>query len=235
MNLDVSVKKKFKGFYLESSFVMEKKKSGVFGPSGSGKSTLAKIIAGLTSPDQGRIVLNQEVLFDQEKNINIKPEKRRIGIVFQHAHLFPHLNVEKNLLYGWKRTQAAYRKIDPEAVVSALNLRPLLARKTHFLSGGERQRVALGRTMLASPRLILMDEPLTGLDKTMKHRVIDYMKKVLTDFEIPFIYISHSIWEMELMTDEVLVFTSNSQQKQCSTATLASSLLNTQSYMLPPS
>lgn len=220
MRLEVSVKKGFKEFSLESSFIMNLGKCGIFGPSGSGKSTLMMILAGLITPDHGRISLDEEILFDSTKNINMQPEKRCIGVVFQHAHLFPHLNVKGNLFYGWKRVPPAARKINPELIISSLNLETLLQRRVADLSGGERQRVALGRTILASPKLILMDEPLSGLDNAMKYRVISYTKTVLTDFNIPFMFISHSLWEMQLMTDEVLVFSPNRGQEKIDINTL---------------
>ena len=127
-------------------------------------------------------------------------------MVFQHAHLFPHMNVKHNLFYGWRRTPATERRITPEALIEVLNLDHLLDRGINRLSGGERQRVALGRTVLACPQLILMDEPLSGLDEELKYQIIPYLKKVFPQFEIPLLFISHSLLEMRLMTDEVLVF-----------------------------
>lgn len=207
MNFDISVKKQVGAFQLNAEFKVAGKRTGVFGPSGSGKSTLMQILSGLLKPDEGHIILDGVPLFHSHKGIHVPPEKRRIGVVFQHAHLFPHMNVKRNLMYGYKRTPAPERKISPESLIDVLGLTHLLERNVSKLSGGEKQRVALGRAMLACPRLILMDEPLTGLDQNLKYQIIPYLKRVLAEFDVPLMFISHSLKEMRLMTDEVLVFT----------------------------
>ncbi len=206
MLFEVDVEKKIGDFSLEVAFSLSGKKYGIFGPSGSGKSTLMHILAGLLKPDRGRIVLDGVPLFDSDRKIHLPPQQRRVGVVFQHSHLFPHMNVRRNLIYGWQRTPAVKRRITPEAIIEALNLEHLLERGVNRLSGGERQRVALGRTVLSCPRLILMDEPLTGLDQELKFQIIPYLRKVLEQFGIPLLFISHSLEEIRLMTDEVLVF-----------------------------
>ncbi len=207
MNLEVDISLALGAFTLSAGFNVMGKRIGVFGPSGSGKSTLMLALSGLVKPDSGRIVLDGRTLFDSGKKIHVPPEKRRIGVVFQHAHLFPHMSVTRNLFYGFKRIPAAERKISPDALIEVLGLGPLLARNVEGLSGGERQRVALGRTVLASPRLILMDEPLTGLDRNLKYQIIPYLRRVLDEFDVPMLFISHSMKEMRLMTENVLVFT----------------------------
>lgn len=207
MNLDVDITLRVGAFRLSAGFNVKGMRVGVFGPSGSGKSTLMLALSGLVKPHSGHIVIDGVTLFDSKKNIHVQPEKRRIGVVFQHAHLFPHMSVKRNLFYGYKRIPAAERKISPEALIEVLGLGPLLNRNVLGLSGGERQRVALGRTVLASPRLILMDEPLTGLDRTLKYQIIPYLRRVLDEFGIPMLFISHSMKEMRLMTETVLVFT----------------------------
>lgn len=204
MELHLSLKKGFPGFTLTLEQNLSGERIGFFGPSGSGKSTLASLIAGLERPDSGRIVLNGETLFDSNSGIDLPPEKRRVGIVFQAAHLFPHLSVRDNLLYGHRRTPSAGRCIAPESVVAALGLEELLQRGIGNLSGGERQRVALGRALLASPRLLLMDEPLSALDDTMRLQIIPYLKNVSQQFRIPYLYISHSLLEMRLLTQQVV-------------------------------
>jgi molybdate transport system ATP-binding protein len=160
----------------------------------------------LHNPDQGSIRIDGETLFDARKKISLSPEKRRIGVVFQQAHLFPHMGVEQNLLYGYRRMSKRQRKIDPRTLIEVLGLDPLLGRNVTSLSGGERQRVALGRTVLSCPRLILMDEPLNGLDEGLKYQIIPYLKRVFAEFDIPLLFISHSLNEMRLMTDQVLEF-----------------------------
>jgi molybdate transport system ATP-binding protein len=221
MKLDVSLEKTLGEFRFAADFSVEGRHVGVFGPSGSGKSTLMHMLAGLLVPDRGTIRLNGDLLFDSVRGINRTPEQRRVGVVFQHSHLFPHMNVRRNLLYGYKRIPKNQRVIDIDALVEVLNIGPLLNRGVDSLSGGERQRVALGRTVLAAPRLILMDEPLTGLDEGLKYQIIPYLKKVFAEFELPLIFISHSLNEMRLMTDQVLEFVHGQLGAQTSADDLA--------------
>ncbi len=204
MKLEVSLEKKLGDFSFDTEFSVECRRIGVFGPSGSGKSTLMHLLAGLLKPDRGFIRLDGETFFDRASGINRTSERRRLGVVFQHAHLFPHMGVRRNLLYGYKRIPKEERRIDPDTLIEVLNLGPLLGRGVGTLSGGERQRVALGRAVLSCPRLILMDEPLNGLDEELKYQIIPYLKKVFAEFEIPLLFISHSLNEMRLMTDQVL-------------------------------
>lgn len=206
MELLLSLRKSFPGFTLALEQNLSGERIGIFGPSGSGKSTLAGLVAGLDQPDSGRITLDGETLFDSSSGINLPPERRRVGIVFQNAHLFPHLSVLDNLLYGHRRTRSELRLIDPDSVVRALELGDLLQRGVTNLSGGERQRVALGRALLANPRLLLMDEPLSALDDTLRFQIIPYLKRVSAQFRIPYLYISHSLLEMRLLTDRVVAF-----------------------------
>lgn len=221
MKLDVSLTKRLGDFHFAADFSVEGGRIGVFGPSGSGKSTLMHMLSGLLKPDAGSIRLNGEVIFDKGSWVNQTPEKRRIGVVFQQAHLFPHLGVKRNLLYGFKRIPRQERRIDPAALVEVLSLGSHLDRDVNSLSGGERQRVALGRTVLSCPRLILMDEPLTGLDVDLKFQIIPYLKKVFAEFDIPFLFISHSLNEMRLMTDQVLEFSQGGLVAQTSAHELA--------------
>jgi len=206
MKMDVSLCKTLGNFRFATEFALEGSRIGIFGPSGSGKSTLMHLLAGLHKPDQGSIRIDGETLFDDTQRISLSPEKRRIGVVFQQAHLFPHMGVRQNLLYGYRRIPKRQRKIDPQALIAVLGLESLLGRNVTSLSGGERQRVALGRTVLSCPRLILMDEPLNGLDEGLKYQIIPYLKRVFDEFDIPLLFISHSLNEMRLMTDEVLEF-----------------------------
>lgn len=227
MELEVDIEKHNGSFHFAASFSLSASRCGIFGPSGSGKSTLMHLLAGLQNPDRGTIRLGGQTLFDSNGGINKSPERRRIGVVFQHAHLFPHMDVKRNLFYGWKRTPAGKRRITPEALIEVLNLGHLLDRGISKLSGGERQRVALGRTVLACPELVLMDEPLTGLDEELKHQIIPYLKKVFAEFNIPLLFISHSLREMRLMTDEVLIFKEGSLQAKMATEELARSNMAT--------
>ncbi|KIH76120.1 molybdate transport system ATP-binding protein [Geoalkalibacter ferrihydriticus] len=206
MKLEVSVRKRYENFSFEADFSVQGARIGVFGPSGSGKSTLMHLLAGLLPADAGFIHLDGVPLYQSARGIEVPARKRRIAVVFQHAHLFPHLSVRANLLYGYKRIARAERRIDPDTLCEVLHLGPLLGRGVNALSGGERQRVALGRAVLAHPRLILMDEPVTGLDEGLKYQILPYLKQTFAAFGIPLIFISHSLTEMRLMTDEVLEF-----------------------------
>ena len=206
MKLEVELKKGFDQFEFATRFVVEGQRIGIFGPSGSGKSTLSKLLSGLLAADTGRIQLDDQVLFDKERHLNLAPEKRRVAVVFQHACLFPHLNVRSNLLYGYRRTPARLRKLQLEEVAAALDIASLLERGVEKLSGGEKQRVALGRALLASPELLILDEPLSALDNRLKEQIIPYLRKTLRRFAIPYLYISHSLSEMRLLTDQVLHF-----------------------------
>jgi molybdate transport system ATP-binding protein len=206
MNLSVSVAKNFGSFRLEADFTMDGERLGIFGESGSGKSTVVNLLAGTISPDGGSIFLDGECLYSREQGIDVPPEARRVAIVFQYPHLFPHLNVRGNLLYGFKRCAPGNRRIDLESVVGILKLEGLLERGVNNLSGGEKQRVAIGRSVLSNPRLLLMDEPLSALDDELRFQIIPYLKGVCEQFHIPFLFISHSMVEMRLMSERVIVF-----------------------------
>jgi molybdate transport system ATP-binding protein len=219
--LQVDVEKNFEGFQCRVAFSLQSEKCGVFGPSGSGKTTLMHMLAGLLQPDKGIIKLNGKTLFERKAGINLPAEARRVGVVFQHAHLFPHMSVKKNLFYGLNRIPREQRNIDPEHLISVLQVENLLKRSVSKLSGGERQRVALGRTILACPRLILLDEPLSGLDGRLKYQIIPHLRKVFTEFSIPMLFISHSLEEMRLMTEEVLVMKNGLIENQMATEELA--------------
>lgn len=205
MELRMEIDKSFGGpFHLRTDLTVSGDQVGVFGVSGSGKSTLVSLIAGLDSPEQGEIFLDGECLYSSSMGINVPPQQRRVSIVFQDSCLFPHLSVEGNLLYGLKRCPAKHRKIDVKTLVSVLKLEDLLGRGVNRLSGGEKQRVALGRAILANPRLLLMDEPLSALDDSLKLQIIHYLKRASEKFQIPYLFISHSLLEIRLMTDQVV-------------------------------
>jgi molybdate transport system ATP-binding protein len=205
MKLEVAVTKRFGAFALDAAFTAESDRLGIFGESGSGKSTLVGLLAGTVTPDAGSIHLDGDCLFRSENHINLPPERRRIAMVFQDPHLFPHMNVRGNLLYGYKRCAFKNRRIDLESLVQILKLEGLLERGVNNLSGGEQQRVAIGRAILSNPRLLIMDEPLSALDDELKFQIIPYLTSVCDAFGIPFVFISHSLLEMRLMADRVIV------------------------------
>jgi molybdate transport system ATP-binding protein len=178
----------------------------LFGRSGGGKTTIVNLIAGLLTPDAGTVSLDEEVLTDTQAGINVPAERRRIGYVFQNARLFPHLSVAGNLRYGAKRARAVAPFIRFDEVLALLGLEPLLARRTHQLSGGERQRVALGRALLAQPRLLLLDEPLASVDVARREEVLPYLEALRDRLAIPMVYVSHQYEEvLRLATHLVLI------------------------------
>lgn len=175
--------------------------TAVFGRSGAGKSSLINLIAGLTKPTSGKIVLNGRTLFDAARQINLPPEKRRVGYVFQEHRLFPHYRVKGNLIYGCKQFEQA--KFDQ--LVQLLGIENLLERFPISLSGGEKQRVAIGRALLSEPDILLMDEPLSALDLPRKNELLDYLAKLAKNVEIPILYVSHSLDEIVRLADHLLL------------------------------
>lgn len=175
--------------------------TAVFGVSGAGKTSLINAISGLTRPQQGRIVLNGRVLNDVEKRICLAPEKRRIGYVFQDARLFPHYKVRGNLKYGMAKSMADQF----DKLVDLLGIAPLLDRLPGGLSGGEKQRVAIGRALLTAPELLLLDEPLASLDIPRKRELLPYLQRLAREINIPMLYVSHSLDEIQHLADKVLV------------------------------
>ena len=204
--LRVAIKKRRGDFVLDASF--EAKTPGVvalFGRSGCGKTTLVQFIAGLLDADVGRVDLNGTTLVDTHTGYSLATQRRRIGYVFQDARLFPHFNVRRNLLYGYRRVAAAERKINPDDVINLLGLNALLERRPHQLSGGEKQRVALGRALLAQPRLLLMDEPLASLDQARREEVLPYLEQLRDALALPMIYVSHQFEEVIRLASQVVL------------------------------
>ncbi|WP_299997728.1 molybdenum ABC transporter ATP-binding protein ModC [uncultured Cedecea sp.] len=175
--------------------------TAIFGVSGAGKTSLINAISGLTRPESGRIVLNDRVLMDAEKSFYLAPEKRRIGYVFQDARLFPHYRVRGNLKYGMAKSMAG--KFDK--LVELLGISELLDRFPSSLSGGEKQRVAIGRSLLTAPELMLLDEPLASLDIPRKRELIPYLQRLAREINIPVLYVSHSLEEILHLADKVLI------------------------------
>src|SRR5216683_3417731 len=175
--ITVDVRHRLGSIELEAQFVSEGGVTALFGRSGAGKTSLANIICGLIRPDRAHISLDGDVLVDTKRHIFVPKHRRRIGYIFQEGRLFPHLTVRQNLLYGWWFTPAAKRFGDLNQVVELLGIGHLLRRRPGLLSGGEKQRVAIGRALLASPKLLLMDEPLASLDDARKDEILPYLER----------------------------------------------------------
>ena len=192
-------------FYLRICTKIDAPITGILGASGSGKSTLLSIIAGLLKPQQGYVALNYSTLSNAQTNIWTPPHKRRIGLVFQDGQLLPHLSVRNNLLYGYKNILPEQRHFELDAVVNLLEIDHLLERKPSSLSGGEKQRVALGRAVLYSPSLLLLDEPLSALDERLKNQILPFFLRIQSEFKIPMIYVTHSQQELNFITGTQLM------------------------------
>ncbi len=193
------------GFALECGFTVPGEGvTALFGRSGAGKTTIIQAVAGVVRPDAGRIAVKGEVFFDTARGIDLPIEARRVGYVFQDSRLFPHLKVEGNLRYGERRNRAAARPIRFDTVVELLGIGHLLARRPHTLSGGERQRVAIGRALLAQPRLLLMDEPLAALDEARKAEILPYLERLRDTVGLPILYVSHSLDEVLRLADTLV-------------------------------
>ncbi|HEY2112404.1 MAG TPA: molybdenum ABC transporter ATP-binding protein [Dongiaceae bacterium] len=177
----------------------------LFGRSGAGKTTLVNMLAGLLSPDSGRIAVAGRVLFDSAAGIDLPPERRRIGYVFQEGRLFPHLDVRSNLLYGHRRIPPAERAFKLPEIVDLLGIGHLLGRRPANLSGGEKQRVAIGRALLSNPRLLLLDEPLAALDAARKAEILPFIERLRDGLGLPIVYVSHDATEVLRLADRILL------------------------------
>ena len=178
--------------------------SVLFGPSGSGKTSLLNLAAGLLKPDRGRIGIAGAVVFDSAVGIDLAPEKRRFGYVFQDGRLFPHRRVLANLLYGYRLAPAADRWLEPAEAIALLGLGHLLDRRPATLSGGEAQRVAIGRALLAAPRALLMDEPLSSLDRPRREELMAAILRVRDELAIPILYVTHDRSEAERLATAIV-------------------------------
>ncbi len=205
MTLEVDVSTRLGAFELDARFASDGRLTALFGRSGSGKTSVVNIIAGLIRPRRGRVAVGGRPLLDTRLGISVPRHRRRIGYVFQEGRLFPHLTVRQNLGYGRWFTAKAERVPSIGPVVELLGIGHLLDRSPGTLSGGEKQRVAIGRALLASPRLLLMDEPLAALDEARKAEILPYVERLRDETKIPIVYVSHSIAEMARLATTVVI------------------------------
>jgi molybdate transport system ATP-binding protein len=208
MSLDVDIDHARDSFRLTARFVSQPGVTALFGRSGSGKTTLVDIVGGLITPDRGRVTVDGETLVDTERGVFVPKHRRRIGYVFQDSRLFPHLSVRKNLLYGrWFAASNDGAAGDFDSVVELLGIDHLLERRPESLSGGEKQRVAIGRALLAHPRLLLMDEPLASLDEQRRAEILPYIERLRDGAGVPILYVSHSVAEVARLATTVVILT----------------------------
>ncbi|HEY9580446.1 MAG TPA: ATP-binding cassette domain-containing protein [Rhizorhapis sp.] len=178
--------------------------TALFGPSGAGKTSLLNMVAGLLRPDEGRIAVGEEVLFDSRAGIDVPPGRRRAGYVFQDGRLFPHKRVRSNLLYGLRLADPAHRWLDFDEAISFLGIGHLLDRWPRTLSGGEAQRVAIGRALLSGPRFMLMDEPLSSLDSSRRAEIMPVIEYIRDELKHPILYVSHDRGEVERLATQIV-------------------------------
>lgn len=206
MSIEVRLRHSFGAFSLDAEFHVERRcVTALFGASGAGKSSILNAISGLLRPREGRVVIDGQAFTDTQGRVFVPPRLRRTPCVFQNARLFPHLSVETNLLFGWRRAGARTPRRDYEEIVDLLGLAALLARKPQRLSGGEKSRVALGRALLAGPRLLLLDEPLAALDAQRKAEILPYLERLRDLARVPMIYVTHSTDEVARLADDLVV------------------------------
>ena len=179
----------------------------LFGPSGAGKTSVLNMVAGLLRPESGRIAVAGETLFDHERGIDLPPERRRAGYVFQDGRLFPHKRVRANLAYGARLADPAQRWIALDETVRFLGIEGLLDRWPRSLSGGEAQRVAIGRALLSAPRFLLMDEPLASLDSARRGEIMTVIERIRDELAIPILYVSHDRAEVERLATTIVAMT----------------------------
>jgi molybdate transport system ATP-binding protein len=203
--IEVAVEKRLGAFHLDARFAAPAAGiTALFGRSGAGKTTLVNMLAGLVRPDRGSIAVDGELLFSSERGVDLAPERRRLGYIFQEGRLFPHYSVRGNLTYGAPR-RAPPGAVRFDAVVALLGLETLLERRPGALSGGEKQRVAIGRALLAAPRLLLMDEPLASLDQPRKAEILPFVERLRDELKIPIIYVSHAMEEIVRLADTLVL------------------------------
>jgi len=207
--LEVNVQKKLGSFSINVAFLVRAPGiTALFGPSGAGKTSVINMVAGLMKPDQGQISVNGNTVFDSRRGIDVPPNRRRLGYVFQDGRLFPHLSVKSNLTYGMNPAHKEGQRVNFDKAVEVLDLGTLLRRRPAKLSGGEKQRVAIGRALLTNPSVLLMDEPLSSLDEARKAEIIPFVLRMQKEFLIPALYVSHSTDEISSLADHVVVIRS---------------------------
>jgi molybdate transport system ATP-binding protein len=204
MSFDVDVSRQIGDVRISARFEAGDGITALFGPSGAGKTTILNMVAGLIRPDEGRIAVNGHVLFDSAQGIDLPPERRRLGYVFQDGRLFPHRRVRGNLLYGYHLAPPDARWMSLDDAAGFLGIGHLLDRWPRSLSGGEAQRVAIGRALLSGPQFLLMDEPLSSLDAARRDGIMTVIERIRSELGLPILYVSHDPAEIERLATTVI-------------------------------
>lgn len=202
--LSVRALQKRPDFTLDVAFESDCPLTALFGPSGSGKTSILNLIAGVQRPESGRIVVADNVLTDTDGAIFIPMHRRRVGVVFQDAQLFPHLTVQQNIKFGQWFTRTEKHDLPLEGIVEVLGIGSLMKRRPATLSGGERHRVALARALLSAPRILLMDEPLVALDDARRNEIMRLIERIRDEFAVPIVYVTHNVEEVRRLASRVI-------------------------------
>lgn len=205
MSFDVDIARRLGETQVAARFSANGGLTALFGPSGIGKTSILNMIAGLVKPERGRIAVDGQILFDSARRIDVPPERRRLGYVFQDARLFPHRKVRANLLYGHRLAAPSERWMSLDDAVAFLGIAHLLERMPATLSGGEAQRVAIGRALLSGPRFLLMDEPLSSLDGSRRLEIMTVIERIRDEMKLPILYVSHDPAEIERLANTTIM------------------------------
>jgi molybdate transport system ATP-binding protein len=206
VSIEVSLAHNFGAFALDARFsILQPGVTALFGPSGAGKTSIINAIAGTFRPQQGRIVIDGRPVFDSVQSLWLSPRARRTGYVFQDARLFPHMTVRDNLLFGWRRARTRAAAGEIERIVALLGLEHLEQRMPRALSGGEKSRVGLGRALLSSPDILLLDEPLAALDAQRRQEILPYLEKLRDEARLPMLYVSHALDEVARLAHQIVI------------------------------
>jgi len=204
MSFEIHIERRLGEANIALSLASDGGVTALFGPSGAGKSSVLNMVAGLLRPDKGRIAVDGVLLFDDATGLNLAPEQRRAGYVFQDGRLFPHKRVRDNLLYGWRLVSPESRWMTLDQAIDFLGIAHLLDRWPRSLSGGEAQRVAIGRALLSGPRFLLMDEPLSSLDAARREEILRVIERVRDELKLPILYVSHDQAEVERLASTIV-------------------------------
>jgi molybdate transport system ATP-binding protein len=202
--LAVDIEKRLGDFEIKVAFESKGSVTALFGSSGSGKTSIVNMVAGLITPDRGRIALDDDALFDSSMRVNVPTHQRRIGYVFQEGRLFPHMSAAGNLDYGRRMSGLPRDDAEQQRIIGLLDIGHLLDRRPGRLSGGERQRIAIGRALLTRPRLLLLDEPLASLDSARKREILPYLVRLRDEAKVPMVYVSHQPGELRRVAETVV-------------------------------